>query len=228
MKWIIYLLLLANISFFAWHYQAVGRDERRAQAEQQDRLDAAVRLVMLEEAESESVNEAGSESEPASKPRLPQCRSLGPFDKRSQAEQVNSYLQSQGIRLSLRVSNEARRKGYWVYLPPAASHAEARKMAKKLKKKHHIKDMFIVGTGEKKDGISLGVFSKFELAYRRQSEIRKLGFDAQLKDVTLPAKEYWLDWSAESVTKLSDPQMEAVREIDDSVGLVELDCHSEG
>lgn len=216
MKWIIYLLLLANISFFAWHYQAVSRDERRAQAEQQNRLEGAVRLVMLKEAKTRPESE--------SKTRSPQCRSLGPFDKRTQAEKIENLLQEQGVPVNLRVSNEARRKGYWVYLQPAASRDAARKMAQKLKKEHRIKDIFIVATGDKKNGISLGVFSKFELAYRRQAEIRKLGFDAQLKDVKLPAKEYWLDWPPKSTDELSAVQMEAVRKIDDSASVVEMDC----
>ncbi len=216
MKWIIYLLLLANISFFAWHYQAVGRDERRTQVEQQNRLEGAVRLVMLKEAKTEAESE--------SKTRSPQCRSLGPFDKRTQAEKIENLLQEQGTPVSLRLSNEARRKAYWVYLQPAASYDAARKMAQKLKKEHRIKDIFIVATGNKKNSISLGVFSKFELAYRRQAEIRKLGFDAQLKDVKLPVKEYWLDWPPKSTAELSAAQMEAVREIDDSASVVETDC----
>jgi len=218
MKWVIYLLLLANISFFAWHYQAVGRDERRMQAEQQNRLDGAVRLVMLKEVKTEP--EVGTKS------RLPQCRSLGPFDKRIQAEKVENLLQEQGVPVSLRVSNEARRKAYWVYLQPAASRDAAKKMAQKLKKEHRIKDIFIVGTGDIKNGISLGVFSKFELAYRRQAEIRKLGFDAQLKDVKLPAKEYWLEWPPQSSVGLSAAQMEAVRKINDAASIVETDCQS--
>lgn len=219
------MLLLANISFFAWHYQSEDRDERRAQAEQQDWLDGAVRLVMLKEAEQE-VADVESKSVATSKPQVPQCNSLGPFARRAPAEQADSYLQSQGIHLSFRVSNESKRKGYWVYLSPAGSHAEARKTAKILKKKHKIKDIFIVGTGDKKDGISLGVYSKFELAYRRQSEIRKLGFDAQLKDVKLPSKEYWLDGIAKTTITLSSPQMDAVKKLDDSVAIVKLDCRS--
>lgn len=218
MKWIIYLLLLANIGFFAWHYQGMGWEQRRAQAERQDRLDTAVRLVLLSEAKMKSGPDA------AHKARLSQCRSLGPFDQRAKAEKIKNLLQEQGLLLSLRVSNEARRKGYWVYLAPLGSHDEARKTVQKLKKKHRVKDMFIVGTGEIKDGISLGVFSKFELAYRRQSEIRKLGFEAQLRDVKLPAKEYWLDWPQHTVAGLSELQKEIIREAGDSIGIVETDC----
>ncbi len=214
MKWIVYLLLLANISFFAWHYQSVGRDERRTEAEQQSRSEATVRLVMLKEAKTEAEVSV----------QLAQCRSLGPFKKRKQAEQVESLLQEQGEVLSLRVSSDARRKGYWVYLSPLSSHDAARKKARKLKKKHHIKDIFIVGTGEKKNGISLGVFSRFELAYRRQSEIRKLGFDAQLSDVKLPTKEFWLDWPMASAAELSSAQLGAVKKINDSVSVVQLVC----
>jgi len=126
--------------------------------------------------------------------------------------------------LSLRVSHDARRKAYWVYLQPTASRDAARKIAQKLKKEHQIKDIFIVATGDKKNAISLGVFSKFELAYRRQAEMRKLGFGAQLKDVKLPTKEYWLDWPPQSTARLSAAQMEIVREIDDSASMVETDC----
>lgn len=216
MKWLIYLLLLANISFFAWHYQAVGREEQRVRAEQQSSLEGAVRLVML--------NEANASASADKKTQLPQCRSLGPFDKRKQAEKVETLLQQQGIHLSLRVSNDARRKGYWVHLPPAASRDAARVKARKLKNEHRIKDIFIVATGQKKNSISLGVFSKFELAYRRQSEIRKLGFNAQLNDVKLPKKEYWLDWSPQSTATLSDAQMAAIRELDAAAAIVEADC----
>ncbi|VAX12850.1 hypothetical protein MNBD_GAMMA24-2173 [hydrothermal vent metagenome] len=216
MKWIIYLLLLANISFFAWHYQSMDRQERRVQAERQQGLNAAVRLVLLKEAKMEPGT--------ASKPPLLQCRSLGPFEQRVKAEEIKKLLQNQGLLLELRVSKEARRKAYWVYLAPSASHAAARKAAQKLKKKHRINDIFIISAGEIKDGISLGVFSKFELAYRRQSEIRKLGFDAQLKDVTLPAKEYWLDWPQQSVAELSELQKEMIKEHGGSPRIIETDC----
>ncbi len=218
MKWIIYVLLLANISFFAWHYQSMGWEQQRTQAEQQDRLDTAVRLVLLSEAKM------GSESGTASQARLPQCRSLGPFEARDKAENIKNLLQEQGLLLSLRVSNEARQKGYWVYLAPSASRAMARKRMQKLKSKHRIKDIFIIGAGEIKNGISLGVFSKFERAYRRQSEIRKLGFAAQLKDVKLPAKEYWLDWPRESLARLSDLQREIIKETGDSSRIIKTDC----
>ncbi len=218
MKWIIYLLLLANISFFAWHYQSMGREQRRSQVERQDPLNTAVRLVMLREAKMESTPET------TSKARLPQCRSLGPFEQRDKAKEIKKLLQDQGLLLGLRVSKDARRKAYWVYLAPSGSHVAARKVVQKLKSKHRIKDIFIISAGDIKDGISLGVFSKFELAYRRQSEIRKLGFDAQLKDVTLPAKEYWLDWPQQSAAELSDLQKEIIRESGGSTRIVETDC----
>jgi len=220
MKWIIYLLLLANISFFAWHYQAVDRDEQRAQTEQQNSSDGAVSLVMLKEAKIKPELQVEVKSDG------PQCHSLGPFKKRKQAEQVKNRLQEDGVLLSFRMSNESKRKGYWVYLSPLADHEAARKKARTLKKKHGIKDIFIVGTGEKKNGISLGVFSKFELAYRRQSEIRNLGYDAQLTDVKLPTKEFWLDWPESSNIDLSSEQLEGAREINDVVAIIEVDCPS--
>ena len=214
MKWLVYLLLLANISFFAWHFQATDRDGRRGAGQPDNMPAGVVRLVTLKEA---------SEAAPAVGP---QCPSLGPFASRDRAEQIQKQLQQDGISLQLRISNEARRRGYWVYLAPAASHAEARKTAQTLKKKHRIKDIFVVGTGEKKNGISLGVFSRFELAYRRQDEIRKLGFDAQLKEVKLPAREYWLDWPATATSGLSAAQKAAIRKLAPSATIVKTACPS--
>lgn len=216
MKWIIYLLLLANISFFAWHYQGMGREQQRMQAEHLQGSDTAVRLILL--------SEAKIEPEVTSKPHSPQCRSLGPFEQRNKAGEIEKLLKKQGLSLRLRTSNEARRKAYWVYLAPSASHAAAREAVRKLKRKHRINDIFIISGGEIKDGISLGVFSKFELAYRRQSDIRKLGFDAQLKDVKLPAKEYWLDWPQQSVVELSDPQKEIIKETGNATRIIQIDC----
>lgn len=216
MKWIVYLLLLANISFFAWSYQSADREQRRMQDEQQSRPETAVRLVLLREAKMEH--------KATSKPRVPQCRSLGPFGQQGKAQEIRKLLQQQGLSLHLRVSNEARRKAYWVYLTPLASHAAARKMVQKLKNKYSIDDIFIISGGEVKDGISLGVFSRLELAYRRQTEISKLGFEAQLKDVNLPAKEYWLDWPQQSAAGLSEPQKEIIRKTGSSSRIINTDC----
>ena len=64
-------------------------------------------------------------------------------------------------------------------------------------KQQGVTDYFRVATGEQKDAISLGVFSRSDLAQRRLRAMRKQGFQPQLETVPLPRRVYWLDWPVE-------------------------------
>jgi len=182
MKWIIYLLLLANIAVFFWHYRPADRPQPAG-----DGHDAALSLVLLDEAQNR----------PETSAPVGHCYSLGPFETTRQAGLAAAALKAGGIRAERRVSKDARRKAYWVLLPPAESRAEARKSLKRLKELK-VHDYFLVPTGEKANAISLGVFSKFESAHRRIKQMQKLGFKPTFEKVELPRREYWLDWPVDA------------------------------
>lgn len=191
MKWLIYLLVLLNLSLFAWHYRADSGEPPSHEA-----LPADVqRLVLLREQR---------ESSEASQ----WCYSLGPLKETGQVEALAQRLQQWEIHSWQRKSQEAGRKGYWVILPPLPSRGEARAAVERLKAKN-IEDYFLIATGDKANGVSLGVFSSFEAAHRRINQLAKLGFDAIWEEVKLPVDEYWLDWlrdsgdiAAEQLTRL--------------------------
>jgi len=183
MKWIIYILLLVNLGVFVWHYQP-GADVRRGHNQINDQL---TRLVLLKEYEQQqkSTGQQGG---------APRCFSLGPFTRRETLNQAREILQQPGIELFSRVSSERVRNGYWVMLPASDSNNHAKVLIQKLKERG-VKDYFLVATGEMKNAISLGVFSKAKLAKRRSDEVKKLDFKVEIKKITLPKRVYWLEWS---------------------------------
>ena len=212
MKWIIYLLLLINIGFFAWHYQSTDVHQPREGVAEYGADEVITRLQLLSEVQSAPENE-----------QKQWCYSAGPFLQKEAANQASSLLTSFGIESRQRRSNEAKQRGYWVLLPPAASRAAARKHVARLKELK-IKDYFLVVSGEQTNGVSLGVFSKFESAHRRINEMTKLGFKPVLEKVKLPRKEFWLDWPREDDIKLSPQQLQQLTELEQGVTQIERTC----
>ncbi len=206
MKWLIYLLLLLNLSLFAWHYRADSGNPPQGEA-----LPADVqRLVLLRE--QRQADEVASQW----------CYSLGPLKETDQVEALVQRLQQWAISAWQRKSQEAGRKGYWVILPPLPSRGEARAAVEQLKAKN-IEDYFLIATGEKANGVSLGVFSSFEAAHRRINQLDKLGFDAIWEEVKLPVEEYWLDWRRDS-GDISAEQLARLREDYPDLKKVERAC----
>ncbi|MCW9025151.1 MAG: SPOR domain-containing protein [Gammaproteobacteria bacterium] len=178
--------------------------------------EGAVKLVMLKESAETQVT---AQAQPKS-----WCYGLGPFKTDSSVNLIETKLLELGFPVTFYRSTEAKKKGYWVLLPPHNDISAAKQVASTLKKKHKIKDLFIVTTGEKKNGISLGVFSKFELAYRRQNDINELGFSAVVEEVQLPSKAFWLEWPRGFDKPVPEALMIEVKALRDSVSKIEKEC----
>lgn len=206
MKWLIYLLLLVNISLFAWHYRTGSSTTDPMSASPAD----IQRLVLLREEQAQADEQR------------PWCYSLGSLEKTEQAEALLQRLRQWELTGWQRKSQEAGRKGYWVLLPPLPSRTEARKAVTQLKAKN-IEDYFLIATGEKANGISLGVFSTFEAAHRRINQLDKLGFDSIWEEVRLPVEEYWVDWPREA-GGLSESQLAQLRKDYPGLRQIERRC----
>lgn len=180
MKWAIYTLLLVNLGLFVWHYQP---NPGKRQHSINDRL---TRLVLYKEYAQQLASARD-------KSGVPRCYSLGPFTRKASFNLVRKSLREQGVDVFSRVSSGQVRKGYWVMLPVSATSNQAKVKIQQLKEKG-IKDYFLVATGEMKNAISLGVFSKPKLAKRRQDEVEKQGFTVKISQITLPKRTYWLEW----------------------------------
>lgn len=211
MKWIIYLLLLLNIAMFVWHFQSgeIGNIENPVTLGQDD---ATLSLVLLKEQQKQKAKQITR-----------WCYSLGPFEDKQQANLASEILKTAGIDAKRRLSKDARRKAYWVLLPPADSREAAQKSVARLKELK-VTDYFLVVTGEKTNAVSLGVYSQFESAHRRIKEMQDLGFKPDFEKVELPKREYWLDWPRDGGSALSETDMKKVQRVSSEVRQIERGC----
>lgn len=215
MKWIIYLLLLVNLGVFVWHYRSGGAVPTipTTPVEQDD---AVLSLVLLKEYQQQKQDT-----------NVRWCYSVGPFETKKQAGSAAAILYAAGIKAHRRLSTEARRKAYWVLLPPAESREAAKQHIARLKKLK-VKDFFLVQTGDMINAVSLGVFTKFESAHRRIKEMQDLGFKPIFEKTDLPKREYWLDWPQKTGASLEAGDLEKIRKISPDGQQIERSCGKSG
>lgn len=216
MKWIIYLLLLANLGFGLWSY----RSTELAGGNKHDSSDNDnLRLVLVKEylAQQDQPTTSTGNAETSGS-----CYTLGPFKAVDDANSVRNQLKRAGLTVKRRMSKDTSHKGFWVLLPPAASHAQARKTIEQLKAKG-INDYFLVANGDQANAISLGVFAQSDTAQRRFEKILRLGFKPLLQDVNLPRRRYWLDWPVEQ--NLDPSVLDKIRNQFHGIGQATRSCN---
>lgn len=138
-----------------------------------------------------SVGAASAANESDSEPAL-RCRSLGPFTSVGEANRASSILGGLGYSPMQRVAEGEVWFGYWVYLSPFPSTEAAEEMARELDR-NLVEDYYVVRGGEMADAISLGVFSERSRAETRATDMREMGFPAEITDRYRTAPVYWLD-----------------------------------
>lgn len=226
MKWIIYLLLLANLAVFVWYFQWGEKPEAGTAALPRE-VEESPRLVLRGERDAQRASAAapgsGAGSGVEHQAPSPQCYTVGPFARSKLAGEAARRLEVLGIEARQRMSSDSSRDGYWVMIAPAASRAAARKTVRKLKDEG-IKDYFRVATGDWTNAVSLGVFSRPDLARRRLEQITALGFAPRIEQVALPKREYWLDWPIESGRLLSRKELAALQKRYPGIGQVSRLC----
>lgn len=107
------------------------------------------------------------------------CQAIGPFETRAQAARAGAKLETLGLAYVVRPVEERIESGYWVFLPPLATRAEAEEKLKELSARG-IKDHYLVREAGMVNAISLGVFAQRRNAERRRQELAVKGIQANL------------------------------------------------
>ncbi len=154
-------------------------------------------LVLLGETSRPQVSDA---AELSSEPEPPlaagsACISLGPFDDAVALRAAMNTLLSDVERIQYREVAATVLKGYRVFLPPAANHAEALEVARTLSA-HGVSDYYVVTAGDQKDSVALGNFRELANASARREAIAALGFAPSVEARTEPATQWWIDLAA--------------------------------
>ncbi|HHH49291.1 MAG TPA: hypothetical protein ENK51_10455 [Gammaproteobacteria bacterium] len=125
-------------------------------------------------------------------PPVMACFTLGPLKDESEAGRLYKALRALDIMPEQRLSERRAVRGYWVYLPPLKSYADARDKVQALQKKG-LDDMYVMGKGEMKNAISLGLFTRKSTATERFNQVRRLEPATMMKPRYRRIKERWLD-----------------------------------
>ena len=173
---VFFLLLLANLAFFAWVYFGTGRVSDEPQLMEQQLNPQEIRLLTSDQVAKLAAERAKQIAERPKPPRSSAiaCLELGAFNP-GDAPRVQQALEplALGSRLSQRRADEV--ASYWVFIPPLRSRQSANLKAAELKKLG-VEDFFIVQEDPKfRLAISLGVFKTEEAANARLADLRKKG-----------------------------------------------------
>jgi hypothetical protein len=169
MRWLFILLLMANGFYAFWHYTAVEPVREPSPPEPVD----AAPLVLLGEALPERPVAGEEPSDPATLPpeAVVSCWELSPFAVQALADEAAAALEEAGFTVQRSTIAIPGAPVYWVYVGPYESR-EAALAARRDIRGRGI-DSFVITEGELVDSISLGVFSREELARNAQRQYRR-------------------------------------------------------
>ena len=173
MKWIFYLLLLANVVFFA--YTQLDAGNGNAQYAHQLNVDK-IKLLKPGEMPAAPAMKPVAKLETkitttVAKPVV--CLEWGSFagEEQARAQQTLDKLQL-GAKLGSRAVEEG--TTYWVYIPPLGSKKDAEKKISEIKASG-VTEYFLVQDGQWKNAISLNLFKNEDLARKYLAELQTKG-----------------------------------------------------
>ncbi len=208
-----FLLLIANLALFIWLRQQPV-PSATASPPRHDRHIPSLRL--LSELERENPVSTGLGLQADAHGIVPVCFRIGPFSTQAVVSQLQETLQDFMIKARLRRETASQEAGYWVFLPAAASRAQALKTARRLSDAG-IKDYYVVTAGARENTVSLGLYRDKENAMSRLERLRQRGFDAQWEARLEQWPEYWLDVALASDQAEKLPAIVAEKQPDSSI-----------
>ena len=123
------------------------------------------------------------------------CVVLGPFDTGDEATALGERIVSGGGETLLVEETEVGEPDYFVYVEPAASRALAHRTWRELVAQGV--DAFVIPRGERENGVSVGVFTRRELAEAQSDRVSELGFAVETRAVRHTHVAYLLQaWDA--------------------------------
>jgi hypothetical protein len=178
MRTVFFLLLLANLGYFAWTNFGPGAASDENQLVEQQLNPQAIRLLSPEQVAALAAQRLKAaeraKSSPSSKPTVAACLELGAFNLADVPRAVQALEPlGLGARLAQRRTDDV--ASYWVFLPPQSTRQAANRKTAELRKLG-VGDFFIVQEGSKfRFAISLGIFKTEEAAKARLAELRTKG-----------------------------------------------------
>lgn len=149
---------------------------------------AAARQVALLSELDPGVVQARKDTAIVDQPAL--CLMVGAFASAMDASEFMMRLAALDVMSYEHPVDLSAGEGYWVYLRPSTNRDEARRRLAELQARGV--DSYIIPKGELENGISLGVFTRRDLAEARLAELTRLGLSVNLHNIERSYREHWV------------------------------------
>lgn len=106
------------------------------------------------------------------------CAIIGPFASEAIVKSLVAQLDASGIKSEVESAEAVSLPDYLVYVGPTSTRAEARVLMDQFRAE--AVDSYLIETGEYKNAISLGMFTRQPFALALRAKMRKAGFDAKI------------------------------------------------
>ena len=205
MRWIVLFLLIVNVAYFGWGVVQQSGPKGNASKQVDSPVLGGQKLVLL----TERLPQASS-SVPPPAPVIPKeeqspvhrgldkveikkesmCVSVGPYQEEVLGRTLVKNLAVEGVASELDRLELDKEMQYWVILPPAATRKEAMQSLRNLQAKKI--DSYLISSGELRNSISLGLFSKKQSAQGVLVSVKEAGFPAQMVEKERIRSEFWV------------------------------------
>ena len=205
MRWVVIVLVFANICYFAWAFWQESRiGYWLPEATEEHKEVTAKRLVLLSEIQDtpkgNRVNKLNTGAA-AKDERSDECFIVGPFANAVEVDELQQRLLAVGVHSKERADEDSQQQDYWVHIPPLPSRESAMRLLRELQAQRI--DSFVITQGELANGISLGLFSHKNLAEAVRSRLRGAGYSVAIKILPRVPDQWWLEIDASTVKRLS-------------------------
>lgn len=211
MRAIFILLVAANLAFFGYQYFVAPSKDVASDGNAKVNASASgdgLRLLAEQEggstprAKIKSETKAGPESPGIEKPDAEFCTMIGPYSQLLQAEYAVERLASLGAAAHITPIEIKEGESFWVYLKPEVSEKEALRRLYELQKKNI--ESHVITKGELTNGISFGRFADYVDAESRSLEIKKQGYEVDIKMLPRMIQETWVVIDAGFAEKIDE------------------------
>ncbi|GAA5525138.1 hypothetical protein Maes01_01703 [Microbulbifer aestuariivivens] len=203
MRWIVLLLLVANIGAFAWfrYFAGPAAPAVAGNTAEVPALPEGKRIELVGEVPANT--QPRLEQEPKPQPKRERavnvpaavagkslCTIIGPVEEVYQGEDIVERLAALQIPARLREIQMAGQMRYWVYLSPLGSRQEALRKLRELQAEGV--DTYLIPKGSLTNGISFGIFSEEERAESLAAELRQRGYPVLTREEPRTYLERWI------------------------------------
>lgn len=216
LRWLLWVLLLINAVAYYWFTAQKSPEVGGGVA----RGSNAGELILLSE-RAASVTAAGDDV--VASHWAGDCLVFGPLEQQA-TEQLATGLGGIDVPSGQWSTEEVQLSGYWVYLPPFASRAEAQRQLNEISRKGI--DSFVFEEGELANGVSFGIYSSRKNATRRRQELQELGYRTEVKAATRNLIHHWLQIALDSRSGLADKFWSDLENIAPEAKISEKSCQA--